>query len=655
MAPPPAPAAAAAGSTSRVSPFIQSAVQGIAIFVAIQFVLSKFSGPKPATTTDAAGNVVRVNTGVIPPYTARPDKLAPGASYNPIPQQIAPIWEDNVAVDLVIVVSPTFVHEPLARVPKDRVIVDETAFKIGDNSDKRVIDAEFDVPKEVQNNGTLWGHYYIGKTGSTLDPSVAGYDPGNAYHFIRPLTQYIAKKKTKKTKNLLSAADEPEEVEEEDTVHGPIIKSFYHPNFTMSFVPNTGVMAYPNMHPAARQFTHIESTGARDASGQNGWYYPVFFVNTFWQLRAHMEELNSTVTRLPIHIDLNNQANWLYSIIASVDEGQKATARAAAMGGPLPPGGGDGSEFEMIKEVLLDTNIYLLSTTVIVSIFHMLFEMLAFKSDISHFRNKKDNVGISVRAILGNVFMQAVIFLYLLDNNENTSWMILASQGMGILLEFWKVTKMVNVRIRPNPNSFIPYRIAFEDKHKLSETEEKTKEYDAVAFKYLYAVAVPLLIAYAGYSLIYETHKSWYSFIIATLVGSVYAYGFLMMVPSLYINYRLKSVAHMPARAMTYKFLNTFIDDLFAFTIKMPMLHRLATLRDDVIFFVYLYQSYKYKVDYKRVNEFGQGGDDEEVEEKIANKPLTTPAGGDASVKVENVGEVKASGSSKKGGASKRK
>ena len=32
----------------------------------------------------------------------------------------------------------------------------------------------------------------------------------------------------------------------------------------------------------------------------------------------------------------------------------------------------------------------------------------------------------------------------------------------------------------------------------------------------------------------------------------------------------------------------------------MPLLHRLATLRDDVIFFVYLYQSWKYKVDYTR-------------------------------------------------------
>lgn len=122
--------------------------------------------------------------------------------------------------------------------------------------------------------------------------------------------------------------------------------------------------------------------------------------------------------------------------------------------------------------------------------------------------------------------------------------MILASQGFGILLEAWKITKTVNVRVRPpQPGSylsFLPYVIVFEDKHKLSETEKKTKEYDEIAFKYLYIIAVPLLAAYAVYSLVYETHKSWYSYIIETLVGSVYAYGFLMMVPSLYINYRLK-------------------------------------------------------------------------------------------------------------------
>src|ERR1700722_2898356 len=132
--------------------------------------------------------------------------------------------------------------------------------------------------------------------------------------------------------------------------------------------------------------------------------------------------------------------------------------------------------------------------------------------------------------------------------------------GMGIVIEFWKITKVVNVRLRPaSAGSMMPYRVIFEDKHVLSETEEKTKEYDAVAFKYLYIVAIPLLLAYAIYSVVYDSHKSWYSFVITTLVGSVYAYGFLMMVPSLYINYRLKSVAHMPARTMMYKFLNTLI------------------------------------------------------------------------------------------------
>ena len=110
----------------------------------------------------------------------------------------------------------------------------------------------------------------------------------------------------------------------------------------------------------------------------------------------------------------------------------------------------------------------------------------------------------------------------------------------------------------------------------------------------------------------------------------------------------------MPARAMTYKFLNTFIDDLFAFTIKMPTLHRLATLRDDVIFFVYLYQSYAYKVDYSRVNEFGQGGDDEELEEKSANQLVAASTEADATVDQDQTVAKKATGL-QKGSAKKRR
>merc|ERR1712087_75175 len=78
------------------------------------------------------------------------------------------------------------------------------------------------------------------------------------------------------------------------------------------------------------------------------------------------------------------------------------------------------------------------------------------------------------------------------------------------------------------------------------------------------------------------------------------------MGPQLFINYKLQSVAHLNWRTMTYKSINTFIDDLFAFVIKMPIMHRIACLRDDIIFFVYLFQRYKYRTDFTRVNEFGQ-------------------------------------------------
>ncbi len=101
---------------------------------------------------------------------------------------------------------------------------------------------------------------------------------------------------------------------------------------------------------------------------------------------------------------------------------------------------------------------------------------------------------------------------------------------------------------------------------------------------------------------------------------------------------------------MTYKFLNTFIDDLFAFTIKMPTLHRLATLRDDVIFFVYLYQKWKYKVDYSRVNEFGQGGDDEEEEVKKTEKAEVVDA-----LKEPEKAEAKTTGREEATAAQKRK
>lgn len=194
---------------------IKSAAQGIAIFFAMQFIMSKFAPAKQTTTTvtDDSGQVITVpaNTGEIPPFHARPDSLDEGAIYNAIPQRIAPMWPLDTSLDLTIVVSPTFVHEPLAKIPKERRVVEEVRFIYGNYSENRVIDTEFAVPRQVQNNGTLWAHFYVAISGSTMDPTTAGYDPSRAYHFVHPLTQHIPQKKVHKTKNLLAANDNTEE------------------------------------------------------------------------------------------------------------------------------------------------------------------------------------------------------------------------------------------------------------------------------------------------------------------------------------------------------------------------------------------------------------------------------------------------------------
>lgn len=335
-----------------------------------QLVISQFSGKQNA----GSGS----NPGDMPAFADRPAR-AEIADYSPVPDLVVPIWPADSALDVSVYLSPSVVVPGFSAFPKDSLVLDEKNFTLGNYSDTREIDTTIKIPREVQQNGTLWAHFFVGLTGQQLDPTAKDYRTDSAVHFLRPLNQYLPKKKTRKLKNLL--ASEENEEEEEDNTPDVQIVSHYHPNFTVSVIPNSGPQRYRQVHPAVRQHMQLESTGARDSTGQNGWYYPTFFVNTFWQLRSHMTELNSTVDSMPLRITLDNMKDWKFNVITSLDEGSKQNTQKAAFGGSSP-GGGDGSEFEMIKEVLLDTNVWLLGTTGVVSILHMIFETLAFKNDI---------------------------------------------------------------------------------------------------------------------------------------------------------------------------------------------------------------------------------------------------------------------------------
>ncbi|CAD5110959.1 DgyrCDS313 [Dimorphilus gyrociliatus] len=265
----------------------------------------------------------------------------------------------------------------------------------------------------------------------------------------------------------------------------------------------------------------------------------------------------------------------------------------------------DGDE---IKGIFVDTDFYLLMLTFMVAAFHMLFDILAFKNDFHFWKGKKNMVGLSTRTVLWRCFSTIIIFFYLLD--EKTSLLVLIPCGVSVAMELWKLTKAFKLKITWS---------GLKPKFELGTTTDKEKDtlqFDRQAMKYLSYVLYPLCLGGAIYSLLYTPHKGWYSWCIQSLVNGVYAFGFLFMLPQLFVNYQLKSVEHLPWRTFMYKAFNTFIDDVFAFIITMPTSHRLACFRDDAVFLIYLYQRYLYPVDKKRVNEYGQTFEDDQADKK---------------------------------------
>lgn len=164
--------------------------------------------------------------------------------------------------------------------------------------------------------------------------------------------------------------------------------------------------------------------------------------------------------------------------------------------------------------------------------------------------------------------------------------------AIGTIIELWKLNKVSSIRW---VGWFRLERIPIQR----TPLEEQTKQYDDQIIRFLSLwIMPPLLIGGAIYSVSYVEHRSWYSWAIESLANGVYGFGFIAMLPQLFINYRLKSVAHLPWRAFMYKSFNTFIDDFFAFLIvSLPTTHRLATFRDDIVFIVYLYQRWLYGID----------------------------------------------------------
>jgi len=271
----------------------------------------------------------------------------------------------------------------------------------------------------------------------------------------------------------------------------------------------------------------------------------------------------------------------------------------------------------MLKRLYIDTNPYLLAFSGAFILMHTVFSMLAFKNDIQFWRKNESMKGLSARSMIVSWICQFITALYLLDSQE-TSRLILFEIVLDAALATWKLRKAVKIELKPAfPFLSFAGQTGYEEKG--------TNEYDDQALRYMLAILTPLFVGYSIRSALYGKHRGWYSFFVSAAAGGVYTFGFMMMCPQLYINYKLKSVEHLPWRALTYKAMNTFVDDIAAFLIDIPLMHRLSCFRDDIVFFVYIFQRWKYRVDRTRPSIYAE---QQEVSDAAVAGKLADTSGG---------------------------
>ena len=199
-----------------------------------------------------------------------------------------------------------------------------------------------------------------------------------------------------------------------------------------------------------------------------------------------------------------------------------------------------------------DDRIYRFVLTQIISYVHLILEYLAFKDDWKFFSGRKSFSGISMSSLLFAQIRSVIIFLYLADSD--TSYIVLVSIGKDVIYNLWKIFRIMKVQVQFNMGSLLPV-LKYEDRSSsVSEEERQTAKYDSYAIQHMSLCLFPAIIGLAVYSLVYHTYRSWYSWLISSLADSVYFFGFISMTPQLYINYKLKSVAHLPIKVMLCHF-----------------------------------------------------------------------------------------------------
>ena len=314
---------------------------------------------------------------------------------------------------------------------------------------------------------------------------------------------------------------------------------------------------------------------------------PAFIANPVRPTRDAAVPVNITTDHIPLRLTLAPMSIGVWRLMSAMDSSISTQHKMGATE----------RDTDDVIRLLSDTPGWLLGLTFAVAFIHLLFDVLALKNDVTFWASASSLKGISVRSLGAQCLSNIIITAFLA--REGSSLLVTVPQAALAGLDGWKMLRAAGASLVWPKGSWFP-SAHWDREFAASAVSGEAGRHDAEAVGTMVTITIPLLIGAALRSLLYDTHASWVDWLLGVAVGAVYTFGFALMTPQLWINYRLKSVAHLPWSVLGYRFINTIIDDVFAAVVKMPLLHRVSVFRDDVIFIIYMIQRRIYQVDRSR-------------------------------------------------------
>jgi hypothetical protein len=318
-------------------------------------------------------------------------------------------------------------------------------------------------------------------------------------------------------------------------------------------------------------------------------YYPILALNDFWSMDSELTQINKTENgffTFRLYLSFNYVRNFVFNNMLGIQINEQMMYEKLKISGTK----------DMLVELIRNNSTFYLIILFTVNTLHTIFSYLGFSSDISYYKNLKKLDGVYTKYIFFNIFYMFITLIYILLQGAN--FIVKVELFISFVIEIWKLKKIFKISFEFNN---FPYIIKLEYKQTFEQEEAKDYESEAVSMMVKYLL-MPIGVLYLGYRIYYYSDNiiknNWKSvviFIIEYIYFLLNVFGFILLTPQIYLNYKLQSVEHLPMKAMTYKFLNTIIDDLYAFAVKSPLLYRIFCFRDDVIFVIYIYQIFKYR------------------------------------------------------------